>query len=336
MSSFNRNSISTFILGGFVTVLLFGALVSEFFQAPIISSQELSKFQFLFTREQIDTVKLVKIKSSLGEYQLERNDLKWNLTSPRLIDANINMIEKILSSLKEIKIKKIYPKDAINLANFSLDNPISTLTIKNEKNEEKSISFGLVNPIDNSTYVSVEDEKAIYHINNINMPFERIELASLIDSRIFNMEWNEIKSFKLFSQNKNKPTLSFVREKKIWVAGNKQLHDERMKKYLSELTSLKSTIILDERTQKLDERLERYTSKPFFKLDVQTEDGNEIEYRVSYVISSLPGIKMEKKQNFIIKASNRQHPFLVNKDFMRLFYRRTSHFKPIPIKKLIY
>lgn len=336
MSSLNRNSISTFILGGFITVLLIGSLVSEFFQAPIISSQELSKFQFLFTREQVDTVNFIKIKSSLGEYQLERKDFKWNLTSPRLIDANINTIEKILSSLKEVKIKKIYPKDAINLANFSLDNPISTLTIKNEKNEEKSISFGLVNPIDNSTYVSVEDEKAIYHINNINMPFERIELTSLIDSRIFNMEWNEIKSFKMVSHVSTRPTLSFVREKKLWVSGNRQLNDERMKKYLTELTSLKSTIILDERTEKLDKTLERYLTKPLFKLNIQTEDDSEIEYRVSYIITSLPGIKMERKQNFIIKASNRQHPFLVNKEFMRLFYKKTSHLKPIPIKKLIY
>jgi hypothetical protein len=109
-----------------------------------------------------------------------------------------------------------------------------------------------------------------------------------------------------------------------------------MKRYLTDLTALKSTFILDERNEKLEKRLERYTSKPFFKLDIQTEDGNEIEYKVSYVISSLPGIKMEKKQNFIIKASNRQHPFLVNKGFINLFYKRTSSFKPIPIKKLIY
>jgi len=323
-------------MGGFVVVLLLGAVISELFQAPIISSQEYSKFQFLFSRDQVDTIHHIKIKTNLGEFMLDKEEEKWLLTTPRKIDANSIAVEKILTTLKEIKIKKIYPSDPINMANFSLDNPISTIETKNLKGDVKKISFGLVNPIDNSTYVSVEDEKAIYHINNINFPFEKIELASLIDSRIFNMEWNEIKSFKLYSQNSSTPTLSFVRDKKVWVAGNKQLEDNRIKKYLTDLTDLKSTIILDKRTPELEKRMERYLERPFFKLNILTEDDKEVEYKVSYIINSLPGIKMEKKQNFIIQASNRQHPFLVSKDFINLFYKRTRSFKPIPIKKLIY
>ncbi len=320
-----------------MAVLIITSLVSEFFQAPIISSKELSKLQFLFTQEQVNSISNVKIESELGKYQLEMNEKrKWTLISPRSIDANTALVNKILATLREIKIKKIYPKDAINLANFSLDNPISTMTLQNAAGDKKKISFGLVNPIDNSTYVSLENEKAIYHVNNLNIPFERIELSSLIDSRIFDMNWKEIKKFKLFSQSSKTPSLSFTKEKSLWISGKKQLQENRMIKYLTELTSLRSTFILDERTEALNKKLERYTKKPFFNLQIQTSSGEEIDYKVSYIISSLPGIKMEKKQNFIIKASNRQHPFLVNKSFMKLFYKRTSSFKPIPIKKLIY
>lgn len=332
----NRNNISSIILAGLSFILLIGAALSEFYQAPILSSKELSKLQYLFTQSEIENVKKIDLKTGLGEYKLnKRAQGQWTLSSPREIDANSELIDKVLDGLKTIKIKKIYPKDPINMANFSLDNPISKIKLTNDKGSHKSISFGLINPIDNSTYVALDNEKAIYHVNIVDMSFEKIDLTALIDSRIFNMKWDEIKSIKIIGQNK-KTRLSFNRDKTRWVSKSLELNEERVRTYLDELTNMKSTIILDRKTEDMEKRLNQYLSRPYFSMEIVNANDELIKYEVSYIINSLPDIKMEKKQNFIIRATNRQHPFLVSKDYMKFFFKKNSSFKPIPIKKLIY
>ena len=332
----NRNNISSLILIGLTSVLLIGATVSEFFQAPILSSKELSKLQFLFTQKEVESVTKLSIESGLGRFSLALGQTKnWSLTSPRLIDANNDTIENILESLKKIKIKKIYPKDAINLANFSLDKPISTISLENTEGVSKKISFGLINPIDNSTYVSLDQDKAIYHVNFVNIPLEKLELSALIDSRIFSMDVDQLRSVQIIGENRV-TRLKMENKEKKWISSRRELDGVKVKKYLQELVSMKSHIILDKRTQKLEKRLERYLKRPFMKVLLTTDDDQKIEYLISYVINSLPDIKMEKKTNFIIKASNRQHPYLVDRSNMKLFYKKNSSFKSLPIKKLIY
>ena len=88
---------------------------------------------------------------------------------------------------------------------------------------------------------------------------------------------------------------------------------------LNKFLNLKSTIILDAITQKLEKKIERYTQSPLYSIIIKEKKGNEIEYKVSPLITSLPGIKMEKGQYFIVKASNRKFPFLVHRDSYPIF-----------------
>jgi len=316
-----------------------GALISEFFQAPILSSKELNKLQFLFTKSDVQSISQIKIKTSIDEFSLNKAEgNNWILSKPRVIDANLEIVNKILETLEDIKIKRIYPKDQINLANFSLDNPISTLTIKDKNEEIKTLSFGLVNPIDNSTYLSVSGDNAIYHINVLKMSFEKIELSSIIDSQIFNFNWNQVKELKIYPQRQTTPALAIEKstDGTNWMSGQMNLDEEKIGEYLNELISMKSHIILDKTDDELTAELDKILSVPFFKIVIVTTKDETNTYDISYFVNTLPNVKIEKKQNFIIRASNRKHPFLVNKDFMKLFYKRSNQFKGTSIKKLIY
>jgi len=316
-----------------------GALISEFFQAPILSSKELNKLQFLFTKSDVQSISQIKIKTSIDEFSLNKAEgNNWILSKPRVIDANLEIVNKILETLEDIKIKRIYPKDQINLANFSLDNPISTLTIKDKNEEIKTLSFGLVNPIDNSTYLSVSGDNAIYHINVLKMSFEKIELSSIIDSQIFNFNWNQVKELKIYPQRQTTPALAIEKstDGTNWMSGQMNLDEEKIGEYLNELISMKLHIILDKTDDELTAELDKILSVPFFKIVIVTTKDETNTYDISYFVNTLPNVKIEKKQNFIIRASNRKHPFLVNKDFMKLFYKRSNQFKGTSIKKLIY
>ncbi len=339
MTTLTKKSTSTLLITIFSTFIVMGALISEFFQAPILSSKELNKLQFLFTKSDVQSISQIKIKTSIDEFSLNKAEgNNWILSKPRVIDANLEIVNKILETLEDIKIKRIYPKDQINLANFSLDNPISTLTIKDKNEEIKTLSFGLVNPIDNSTYLSVSGDNAIYHINVLKMSFEKIELSSIIDSQIFNFNWNQVKELKIYPQRQTTPALAIEKstDGTNWMSGQMNLDEEKIGEYLNELISMKSHIILDKTDDELTAELDKILSVPFFKIVIVTTKDETNTYDISYFVNTLPNVKIEKKQNFIIRASNRKHPFLVNKDFMKLFYKRSNQFKGTSIKKLIY
>jgi hypothetical protein len=334
LTAINKTTLSTAFVGFFILTLALSTVLSEFFQAPIISSQELSKLQYLFTDADIKGINEFRLETSLVDFKVKKENSGWLLTTPRNINANEKLINDILSSLKTVRIKKIYPRDEINLANFSLNNPLAKLTLTTNTGREKTLSFGLVNPINNTTYVSLDTDDAIYHVNLLGVPIEKIELANIIDSRIFSMPWQEVESIKI--TNKNQLKLDIKKEKRIWYQGRRQLAEDRVTKFLQEVVNIKSTVILDERTDKLERRLKGLLEKPFFKMEIKTKSGEIVTYDVSYVLNSLPDIKMEKKQNFIIRASNRKHPFVVNKSYVKYFYYKNSSFKTLSIKKLIY
>lgn len=335
MQNIRRNYFSASLVSILFITLLSGAVISEFFQAPVITSKELSNLQFLFTSDQIDGVDNISLASNLGRFSLAKNNGQWIITQPRRINANENTINKLLDSLKNVKIKKIFPKDPINLSNFSLDNPTSTITLKNEEGVNETISFGLINPIDNSTYVVSDSDNAIYHVNAVKFSLEKLDLPSLIDSRVFSYAPNDIRAITVI--NSGKLRFAFERNKNdIWVSGKSALDDERVQDFLVKLTSFKSNLILDKRTDKMNERIDRYLQKPYFKIIVKIKTGEEIEYDLSWVLSSLPDLNIEKKENFIIRASNREHPFLVSKEYLSVLYKRIKSFRPSPLNKIIY
>lgn len=335
MQNIKRNYFSVSLISILFLTILFGAVISEFFQAPVITSKELSNLQFLFTSDQIDKVDNISLQSNLGRFTINKVNSQWIITKPRRINANDNVIVKLLDSLKNVKIKKIFPKDPINLSNFSLDNPTSTIILKGENGTDETISFGLINPIDNSTYVVSDKDNAIYHVNAVKFSLEKIDLPSLIDSRVFSYAPSDIRAVKVI--NSGKLRFEFERnDKDIWVSGKSALDDEAVQEFLVKLTNFKSNSILDKRTEKMDKAIDRYLEKPYFKIIVKVKTGEEIEYDLSWVLNSLPDLNIEKKENFIIRASNREHPFLVSKEYLNVLYKRIKNFRPSPLNNLIY
>jgi hypothetical protein len=334
LNTSTKNQLSTLIIGVFTFVLVLAAFVSEFFQAPTSTSQELTKLQYLFNDKDIKNIEVLSLQTGLVDFTVKNESGHWIMTSPREIDANDETIGQILESLRNIRIKKIYPRDEINKANFSLNNPLSKVTLTYPDTKKRVLSFGLVNPINNTTYVSLDSEDAIYHVNLLSFRFEKTELANVIDSRIFSSTAKEVARLQISSRDSK--TLDIEKNKNIWYSGKRQLQSEKVETYLNELLSIKSAVILDRKTDRLSKKLSSYLDRPYFKMTLQNNKGEEITYDVSFIVNSLPDINIERKQNFIIRASNRKHPFLVHKNYMKHFYKKASSFKTLSIKKIIY
>ena len=334
-----RSTYSSWFLVVFMLVLAISASISEFFQAPNLKTHELARYRLLIPQEFLSRIKTIHFKNRLGDFSFERNFRGWELTSPRKLPANAEQILNIVKSLGEIKIKKIYNKDIINLSNFSLNSPPIEIKLRDESEEEIEVKFGLVNPIDKSTYALLSQKDAIYHVDSINYQMESLDLTSFVNSKIFSMNTGEINKFSLFrgkSENKQLQ-LGMAKKENIWKdARGKEMNGEKIHEYLNALTSLKSTMILDKINEPLEKKINQLLKNPLYTIKINTSPTDQIVYTISHLINSLPTLKLEKRQNFLIRSSNRRHPYILPKDSLQHFYKRQKHFRKLPFKKLFY
>ncbi|TNE95210.1 MAG: DUF4340 domain-containing protein [Deltaproteobacteria bacterium] len=334
-----KSTLSNWLMIFFLFALALSAGISEFFQAPKTLNQELEQYHFLFTKDQIVKFDKIKIENRLGEFSLAKNEHgHWDLTEPRLLPASEELVTKLTRTLEGVKIRKLFPKDPINLSNFSLDNPLMKIKLSSSTSGdiEEEVHFGLVNPIDNSTYIFSESKEVIYHVDALANSLEGLGLSDFVDSKVFTMHPGSVSSFELY-RGRSSLQLSLSKEKNQWmIKPEKPVQPEEVNSYLNELLEIRSALILDRLTDKLSETLDKLLTTPFYFIKVTTADGTEVTYEISTIVNSLPDVKLDKGQIYIIRASNRSHPYVFTKDSFKHYGKRNSSFKSLPFKKLFY
>jgi hypothetical protein len=336
-----KTHLSNWILIFFLCTVLITALVTDFFRAPSNNIETLGKYQNLFSNDSFKELEKISLKNQLGTFSLEKEQggEDWKLTSPRTLPAKTNTINHILEALKGIKIKKIYQKDPINIANFSLNPPLLSIKFSRTNKKAKTIKFGLVDSISQSTYLSISDKKAIYQIEILQGSLEKLGLQDFIDSKIISIHLEHVSSIKIFKGEKSQKNLllNIFQEGEKWQGdGGQELSEDKVMHFISDLIGLRSVVILDEIPDILKERIDQYLANPLYTVILGDLGNNSYQYIVTPILTSLPGLKMEAKHNFIISASNRKYPYMLNKGHLNLFNKRQQAFTKLPLKKFFY
>lgn len=338
-----KSSLSTWMMGFFTIILFLTGFYSDFFQAPIDINPEISRYRSLFQPGQILGIRELILKNNLGTFHFEKSatdpDTPWTMISPRKLPANSSLVKTILKDLNNVQIRSVHQSDAINIANYSLDSTSLEITLIGSNEKTSSLKFGLVNPLDNSTYVSLSDQNAIYHIDNISTTLNTLDLASFVDTRIFTFDQSSIESIKIFRGQKERKNISLLAEKNkmSWIGQqNLLLKTEAVKDFMGDLADLRSALILDKVSEELAQSIAEYLEKPNYEIVVTDNQNNSYTYLVSGLIRALPGVKLEKWQYFIIQPSNRTFPYVLNKKVLELFQRSEKRLRSFPVKKLFY
>lgn len=334
---------ANWLMGIFIVVLVLTTGISEFFQAPTDQNTELTRYRTLFNNEDFAGIKEVHLKNRLGEFHFSRveNDpyARWSMILPKKFPANNDALKQLFETLKDIRIRKIFTYDAINVANFSLDAPLFEVTLIDENDSRKLLSFGLVNPIDNSTYIATSAEtEAIYHIDAVNTNIEALDMTDFVDSHIFSPKNAQIKNLKIFRGNPTgQPNFSIERgDRGEWLSKGRELDETKTLQWMDELLLLKTMLIVDKSTPELDETIEKLLSSPQFTIEIEDINENVLTWNVSNVIHSLPDTRIEKSSYVLVKASNRPYPYLIHKDQLRLFQPKEQTLRKLPINKIFY
>lgn len=329
-----RKLASNIILFLFFILVGVSAILSDMFQNPVKTGPQIIEQAKLFTANDLNLINQISLKNKSGEFVFERNENNqispWHMTSPRNISANSLFIEKLFTSLSTMKVKKLFPDEKINNVNFSLDKPTSTLSLIDKNGKALTIQFGLLNTIDSSTYLKILGRPGIYHVDAPNVSLENASILNLIESQIISIDLETIVAFKIFHGNKktSSPILDIRKKEGNWFdqAGN-PLAVEKIDDYFQDLSNLKSSFIIDKRTDAQKRQITNLSHNAVYIVSVEDNKGNIIDYNITGLVRDISDLDLKNEEYFVVTISNNTTSYVVKKEFHELFNKKTESLK---------
>lgn len=328
--SLRDKKIYSFVLCGlFLLLLILMGIYIQIFHSSSTAEHSLMAKQGPLSAEVVDGLNQVRLKNRLGAFTVRLNkDQQWELTSPKQVSAREDFIKKIRDLLSSIKVTSIHNYDPINIANFSLDRPLLSLRLFTKLDEQYSLQFGLVNPVNETTYLSIEGKKVIYQINKNLQGLEKIEFTSLLDSRLFRFDHEAVQKISIFRGNDTSARNELSMIEQSWISKNyKHINQEHTQKTISSFLNLAVHTILDQKSELLENFLENTFKRPLYLIVIKTKDGTEYRYEVSSLVKSVPGQNVLKNSYFIMRGTGHRYPFLMPKATLSKFNIRYQNLK---------
>jgi len=338
----NRQKATLWALGVFTLLLLISSLLSELFRAPGQKHDPLGQYRTLLAPETIQNLKYLKIQNQIGSIELQRDEVEseWLIISPKKLPAMTSVVNQILNILKEIKIRSIHELDPINLSNYSLKNPSLSVSFGENQEFAQKIHLGLVNPIDETLYISLSSKQAIFQVDSFVRKVEKLDFSDFINTHVFRFDKKNITKMAIYNGSVSPENIKIFLEKTNgrWVdQKGKELNQLKVHDYISNFTILKSSLILDEQIEGHKNKITEFLNAPHSTVQITTSNTKQIqEYIISKPLPLIPGVKMEKYQNIFIYSKETQYPFVINKKHLSLFRKKMNSLKKISIKKLYY
>ncbi|MFA6236121.1 MAG: DUF4340 domain-containing protein [Bacteriovorax sp.] len=325
-----RKFASNLVIILFFLLVGLAALFSDIFQTPVKTAAQAIEATKLFTSADLKLIKRISLKNKSGEYIFERKENNqispWHMVAPRDISANSLFIENLFNALTVIKVKKLYPDETINYSNFSIDKPTATLDLIDENGSTIKILVGLMNSIDNSTYLKIEGRNGIYHVEAPSVSLENTTIFDLIESQIISIDLNNVNALKIF-RNK-KPVLEIRKKDGQWSDSEGNLLDAaKIDDFFQELSGLKSAFVLDRQTEAQRKLISTLTRSPEFTVSIEDQLAHTVEYNISSLTKSMPDLDFKNEEHFIVTLSNGPTVYVVKKEFQELFNKKADSLK---------
>lgn len=325
-----RQNIKTYISTWLLALFAFGLLgllaFSEIFHNTVSDRRNAASFSNPVKSDIIANLKSVRLKNRFGKFTvvLDKNG-HWNLAEPKKMPAPAQTMQKLIAGLQALSIHTLHQKEPINLQSFSLDNPTAILDLYTKLDERVQIKIGLVNPVNNTSYITVSNHDIIFQTARLAGQPELLRLSDFVDPNIFGRDLNAIKRFSLFHGKSRNSSNTLTRTSGGWQSKRyRSVSDESVEKTLSNILEVKSRMIVDSQDKKLLNLLGNYLDNPLYRVKIETVDGSEAEYAITRLLGKVSELKIEKRQYFLIKSSARPYPHLIPGDYLKNFKIRYS------------
>jgi hypothetical protein len=338
----NRNRLSSWLMLCVILIIATGFFVVEFLQIPLYREKEINQYRVLIKQEVLRDINSLVLKNKVGEFRIAKSETpnQWTLLSPRRLPASGNAIKSIFSLLENIRVLKLYDNEPINRSNFSLTNPYLSLQMTDSQKQQHNIDFGLINPIDGTSYIYSSNTNQIYHIDAIDAALATLDLNELVDGRVFIFSPTYLSSLTVsrISYGSKKQIFSIARVDKNWIdQSNKTVSDEIVQNYLTEISSIKSSMILDSIEDSHVKTIDSIINDQQYELTIKDIDENIQTFIISnFSTKSINDYKIEKGKSILIRPNNEKIVYVLNRDISKLFQINLANANELSFKKLFY
>lgn len=330
MKKLNQHQISTISLLGFTFLILICAVYTELFRPQKVTDQK--KTQLLVNpirKDILIDLKFIEISNYNNTFRLEKIQTKWKLTNPIKMKSDVTKVNSVIEALKMIEVKTILKKDKLNLQNYSLNKQLLSITIGSTLDESQTIKFGILNSIDDSSYLTVDDVNAIYQTNIVSEKMLKYTFSDFIDASIISTKLDEVQKLELIGARDNK-TLQIVQKvEENWISSKyNTISNESVENKISQILKVNAKVVVDDTDPETMIFLNNYIDNPKYKLNITSRGLNKFDqFIITYPTTSNASLKIDKSQNFIIKDVSANLIYLVDIKYLSDFTIRYSDLK---------
>jgi hypothetical protein len=280
---------------------------------------------------ELQRLKSVKMTNKQGSFLLENTDPEgkltgpWQMIEPQSLKVKGDVVPRILDALNVIRVRNFHRLEPINITSYSLDNPTLTLNFTTDKNKIFEIKIGLINPIDNSAYLSLSSQNQIYQIDPLEMALEGYDLPQLVESRVLAVNADSLASLEIYSSKGLETKL--LKKEDLWVDQNGEtLAEGKVKKYFERLEDLKSFTILNNLTVPQQEFMEAAMASPMYTLKLISSQGVR-SYIISEIKNGITGMSLPKNHFFALSSDEKKSFVLLETDQVKAFTIKSNELK---------
>lgn len=320
-----RSLISTWFSLIFFILLILYLLSIEFFRDSRNQKSIIDLLETPISESFIQNIIGIRFKNRIGSFTITKQEKNWILQKPRIIPAQKKTINLILNALRSIKVHTIHQHEPINFQSFSLDKPVLEISLLTSLDESIEVKVGLINPINSTSYMTVSGLDRIFQTNLFEGSLEGLELSDFIDGQVFSMELNQIKRIQIYHGKKTESFNDLSFDGNHWKSKKyNSISDKNVSKKLQSILDIKTHMIIDETNDELKNFIQNYREAPLYRLKITLNSGKSVTYNVSNLIKAISELKVDSRQYFIMHASDRSYPYILQKSFLNDFKVRYS------------
>lgn len=323
MKAYLRPTLSSLLVIGFALILLFLGLFAEVFESHTPEVDLAQIYANPIPVIELQHLKTLRLTNKQGDFLLENTHPEgniegpWQMLEPQALKVKGDVIPKILDALNVVRVRNFHRLEPINITSFSLDNPTLTMKFTTSKDKAYEIKMGLINPIDNSAYLSLSSQNQIYQIDPIEITLESYDLAQLVESRVLAINESSLASLELYSPKGLEVKL--LKKEDTWVDQNGFIIESaKVKKYFERLEDLKSFSILSNLTGAQQEFMENVMATPVYTLKLISAQGVR-SYFLSEIKNGIPGMNLARSNFYALSTEEKKSFVLLDKDQLKAF-----------------
>ncbi len=331
MKAILKPSLSSFLVLFFFFILLFLGLFAEVFESQTPEVDIAQIYANPIPVDELLHLKTFKIINKQGTFSFENTEMTgalsgpWQMVEPQSLVAKNDVVSKIVEALNVIRVRNFHHLEPINVSSFSLDNPTLSLLFTTKKGKSYEIKMGLINPIDNSAYISLSSQNQIYQIDPLEMALESYDLAQLVESKVLALNPESLLSLEIYG--KNGLEVKLLKKDDQWLDQNGlRLNESKVSKFFSRLESIKSFSIIDKLTAAQKEFMEKTVSSPVYTLKLISAQGVR-SYVVGEIEGSIPGLNQATQGTYALSSDDRDSFVLINRDQLNVLGTKINELK---------